>query len=224
VDPDYTCRQCGRSGNPYGRGRCAHRVLAERVRDLLAGPGDVISPQLQPLAEALAQSGTPFKMIQWLKQSPTAKMLAPARRRGAVDEPLAAGRAPARPQAALHPADHGPDRRAGRTVRGPGTAPVLARPPPSRQAGRDLRRRILVALDLLAWIDQQNLTLGELRQDDIDRWLEAGRSQTRNLVRYFLKWTAGRGLTRKLTVPLIPRQEPADLLGDDERWQLLSSA
>jgi hypothetical protein len=88
-------------------------------------------------------------------------------------------------------------------------------------AGRDLRRRILVALDLLAWIDQQNLTLGELRQDHIDRWLEAGGSQTRNLIRYFLKWTAERGLTRKLTVPGIPRQEPADLLGDDERWQLL---
>jgi hypothetical protein len=71
-------------------------------------------------------------------------------------------------------------------------------------AGRDLRRRILIALDLLAWLDEQELALGELRQDDIDRWLEAGGSQT-----------------RKLTVPVIPRQEPADLLGDDERWQLL---
>ncbi len=75
-------------------------------------------------------------------------------------------------------------------------------------AGRDLRRRILVALDLLAWLDEQELTLGELRQDDIDRWLEAGGSQTRNLVRYFLKWTAERGLTRKLTVPSSRARNP----------------
>ncbi len=85
VDIDYTCRQCGRSGNPYGRGRCARCVLAERVRDLLAGPGDVISPQLHPLAEALAQSETPFETIQWIKQSPTARMLA---RLAAGDQPM----------------------------------------------------------------------------------------------------------------------------------------
>jgi hypothetical protein len=76
-------------------------------------------------------------------------------------------------------------------------------------------------LDLLSWLDEQALTLADLRQDDIDRWLEAGGSQRRNLARYFLKWTSERGLTGKLTVSIIPRQEPADLLGDDERWQLL---
>lgn len=46
-------------------------------------------------------------------------------------------------------------------------------------------------------------------------------TQRRNRIRYFLNWTTGRGLSRQLTVPLIPRQEPADLLDDDERWQLL---
>ncbi len=60
-----------------------------------------------------------------------------------------------------------------------------------------------------------------MRQDDIDRWLDEEDSQRRNRIRYFLTWTTDRGLTRKLTVPLIPRQQPADLLGDDERWQLL---
>jgi hypothetical protein len=35
-------------------------------------------------------------------------------------------------------------------------------------AGRELRRRILVALDLLSWIDAQRTTLGELRQDDLE--------------------------------------------------------
>jgi len=42
-----------------------------------------------------------------------------------------------------------------------------------------------------------------------------------HLVRYFLKWTHQRGLSRKLVVPTIPRQQPAKLLDDDERWRLL---
>jgi hypothetical protein len=85
---------------------------------------------------------------------------------------------------------------------------------------RDLRRRILVALDLLTWIDAQGTTLEDFRQEDLDRWLDEEDTQRRNRIRYFLNWTADRGLSRQLTVPLIPCQEP-DLLNDDERWQLL---
>jgi hypothetical protein len=40
-------------------------------------------------------------------------------------------------------------------------------------------------------------------------------------VSYFLNWTADRGLSRRLTVPAVPSQQPADFLGDDQRWQLL---
>jgi hypothetical protein len=88
-------------------------------------------------------------------------------------------------------------------------------------AGRDLRRRVMVAAELLAWVDDHGITLKQLRQDDLDRWLDEEKSQRRNRIRYFLKWTADRGLTRKLEVALIPRQQPADLLSDDERWRLL---
>jgi hypothetical protein len=88
-------------------------------------------------------------------------------------------------------------------------------------AGRDLRRRVLVALELLTWLDEQGIMLEELRQDDIDRWLDEEDAQRRNRIRSFLTWTTDRGLTKQLTVPRIPRQQPADLLGDDERWQLL---
>jgi hypothetical protein len=94
------------------------------------------------------------------------------------------------------------------------------RPFPST-VGRDLRSRILVALDLLTWIDAEETTLEDFRQDDLDRWLDEENTQRSNWVRYFLGWTADRGLSRRLTVPSIPRQEPADLLDDDERWQLL---
>jgi hypothetical protein len=54
-------------------------------------------------------------------------------------------------------------------------------------ARRDLRRRILVALDLLEWLDQHEISLDELRQDDLDRWLSEENSQRRQLARYFLK-------------------------------------
>src|SRR5260370_13834848 len=36
-----------------------------------------------------------------------------------------------------------------------------------------------------------------------------------------MTWTSARGLSHQLTVPAIPRQDPADLLDDDQRWQLL---
>ncbi len=91
----------------------------------------------------------------------------------------------------------------------------------STTVSRDPRRRILVALDLLAWIDIQETTLDDLQQDDLDRWLDEENTQRRNRIRYFLSWTADRGLSRRLIVPSIPRQEPSDLLDDDKRWQFL---
>lgn len=88
-------------------------------------------------------------------------------------------------------------------------------------ADRDLRRRVSVALDFLAWIDQRDLALADLAQEHIDDWITGATSQRRYLIRYFLKWTTSRRLTRELTVPSIPRQEPQDLLDDDDRWRLL---
>ncbi|WP_051866401.1 hypothetical protein [Streptomyces griseus] len=88
-------------------------------------------------------------------------------------------------------------------------------------ADRDLRRRISGALEFLAWRDQRGLVLARLTQEHIDEWITGATSQRRSLIRYFLKWTASRRLTRELTVPSIPRQEPQDLLDEDDRWRLL---
>lgn len=252
-DADYACRQCGRSGNPHGHGRCAFCVLAGKVSALFTGPDGVITPQLQPLADALITTHTPFKTIQWVHEHPNAKLLAEfvAQSRPVshdlLDElpPTAAlqhlrqmmvqtsvlpqrhedlERVPAwldhhldgKPiehSNLVRPFLHWHLLRRARTRAGKNAYPTTA--------GRDLRRRILVALDLLSWIDAQGTTLGELRQDDLDRWLDEEGTQRRNRVRYFLNWTSARGLSRQLTVPSIPRQEPADLLDDDQRWQLL---
>jgi hypothetical protein len=252
-DADYTCRQCGRSGNPYGHGRCAYCVLADRVHDLLTGPDGTISPQLQPLAAAFAQVHQPFTAIQWIRESPNAKLLSRLAADGRpishdlLDEiPPTSGLHYIRQvmvQTCVLPRRHEDLERVPSWLEHhlagqPASHASLVRPflhwhllrrargraaarryPAS--AGRDLRRRILIALELLAWLDDQKITLTELRQDDLDCWLDEEDTQRRSRIRYFLKWTAERGLTRRLTVPLIPRQQPADLLGDDERWQLL---
>ena len=252
-DAVYTCRQCGRPGNPYARGRCAYCVLADRARDLLTGPGGSISPQLQPLAAAFAQISRPFAGIQWIRSSPAARLLAHL---AAEDRPLShdlldelpptrglhyirqvmvqTGVLPGRDEdlervlswlehhLAGKPAGHASLVRPflhWHLLRRARNRASARRYPVS--AGGDLRCQILVALELLAWADEQAITLEHLRQDDIDRWLDEEDTQRRNRIRGFLAWTADRGLTRKLTVPLIPRQQPADLLGDDERWQLL---
>lgn len=73
---DYTCRQCGRAGNPHSRGRCAHCLLAECVDILLAGPDGTVAPQLEPLAAALANAPSPVPAIQWIEESPNTKLLA----------------------------------------------------------------------------------------------------------------------------------------------------
>ncbi|MFF2378741.1 hypothetical protein [Streptomyces sp. NPDC058108] len=88
------------------------------------------------------------------------------------------------------------------------------------ERGRFLRTRVLVALDFLAWLDEHDITVGELRQEDLDRWLDAGNTRT-YVVRYFLSWTTGRGLTGNLKVPSIPRQQPSQLMDEHGRWQLL---
>jgi hypothetical protein len=56
-------------------------------------------------------------------------------------------------------------------------------------ADRDIRRRVSVALEFLAWIDGHELTLGTVGQENIDSWIAERGSQRRYLIRYFLTWT-----------------------------------
>ncbi|WP_253209525.1 resolvase [Streptomyces niphimycinicus] len=52
------------------------------------------------------------------------------------------------------------------------------------EPGSFLRTRVLVALEFLAWLDGHGLDLGGLRQDHLDRWLDAGNTRT-YAIRYF---------------------------------------
>jgi hypothetical protein len=78
------------------------------------------------------------------------------------------------------------------------------------------RARIIVALDLLAWLDQTQLALADLTQPILDQWLAEG-STARRAIRYFLQWAHDRRVTGDLEVTLPPKTGPAELLSDDER-------
>jgi hypothetical protein len=76
IDHAYTCTRCGHSGNPHGAGLCARCVLDDRLRNLLAGPDGTVSPQLQPVHQALAAGKRPRSLIYWLAHSPNVTLLA----------------------------------------------------------------------------------------------------------------------------------------------------
>ncbi|HEV3169947.1 MAG TPA: hypothetical protein VGZ32_06390 [Actinocrinis sp.] len=67
-------------------------------------------------------------------------------------------------------------------------------------AGASARRRIRAALDFLQWADERNISLGELKQAQVEQWLNDG-PKTRYDIRSFLAWTANRKVTPPLTVP-----------------------
>ncbi len=87
-------------------------------------------------------------------------------------------------------------------------------------SGPQLRGRIRAALNLLDWLDSQGLALAELDQSRLDQWLATGAGR-RHEARYFLGWTAKRGLTKPLTVPTTPRPDSVRLLSEDVRWKQL---
>lgn len=90
----------------------------------------------------------------------------------------------------------------------------------TERAGQWARTRIRDALDFLVWLDKRGMALGDVTQDHVDAWLDNG-SRRAYSIRYFLAWTARHNLTRKLTVPTFPHEQPTEFLDDDHRWQLL---
>lgn len=65
------------------------------------------------------------------------------------------------------------------------------------------KSRIMSAIGFVRWLQDRDQTLETARQEDVDAWLSSHRTPAYN-VRAFLRWTAERGLTEKLSVPLRP--------------------
>lgn len=92
------------------------------------------------------------------------------------------------------------------------------RPPISNTAAR-IRSWLRVALELLDWVDTQQLTLAQLAQADLDRRLAEGANN--RTVRYFLTWAAERGLAQQHDIACAPQQAPTAVLDDQQRWRQL---
>ena len=90
--------------------------------------------------------------------------------------------------------------------------------PNRRTATAYARNQVSAAIALLDWLADHSLTLAGCRQADVDRWCATGPASRRD-ARHFLSWTAGRGLTPKLVVPVVAERD-GDALGAEERWTI----
>lgn len=249
--PAHLCQRCGRAGRRYADGACARCILTDRVTQLIGtdetvprqlrplfeglitdqNPRSLIlwisrSPNARLLAD-LAADGEPLthdrldglppsRYELYVRQMLVHTGVLPVRdedinRIPAWLEPQLAGRPNwhvnlVRPFVYWHLL-----RRARRRN-------VQRRYPASAQ--KHLRRWITLALNLLAWMGERDLTLEGLTQHHLDDWLIEGRGR-RHDIQYFLKWLRNRGLARELDVPSTPRTEPALLMSDTQRWELL---
>lgn len=92
----------------------------------------------------------------------------------------------------------------------------------SEHAGTHLRARVLRALELLDWLDDQNITLRTATQPDLDRWLDTTPTYRRPHTRIFVNWALQHGHAHDIALPPKPeapqRLEP--LTDHDARQQL----
>ncbi|MEU3169137.1 hypothetical protein [Streptosporangium sp. NPDC006930] len=86
-------------------------------------------------------------------------------------------------------------------------------------ASRRARTVIRVALELLTWLRKREKQLEDLQQHDIEEWLSSHPGRKSYLIDGFLKWANGHGLVDRIIVTAPPRDEPANFIDDDYRWQ-----
>ncbi|RSO09607.1 hypothetical protein DMH26_01080 [Streptomyces sp. WAC 05379] len=74
-EPTERCSACNEPADLYSGYRCARCTLAARVTDLLSVTGASVAQPLKPLAVVLADAENPYRVLQWLRRSPTAHLL-----------------------------------------------------------------------------------------------------------------------------------------------------
>lgn len=118
----------------------------------------------------------------------------------------------------------GPDRLAIRTFATWKVQHELARAERQGHAKRTsqhyARTKIRVAADLLVWLAEHTMTLGDLRQEHLDYWLAEGSIQ-RTRIRIFIAWAARRGIMERLTAPPPATCQHVDPLDPHERLRLI---
>jgi hypothetical protein len=92
----------------------------------------------------------------------------------------------------------------------------------ARSSEKLARAQISVAVELIAWLDANDMTLHDLRQEHLDRWLADG-STYRRRVRAFLTWARRGGLLPALDAPRAQPRRHTDPLDPDQRLRLVGT-
>jgi hypothetical protein len=245
----YECVECGQSCEPFADGRCATRVLRERVQAILGTPP--AGNPLAPLVDTLTTADSPRAVIRWLNGT-TGRVLADLAATGQPLTHTALDRLPNSPAVrylrsllvhsgaleqsqdylervnpwldrllAEQPAHH------ATILRPYAIWDVMARA--RRRAGRRtttsatsqyLRQKIQVAAYFLTWLDDHDTPLDELTQHHLDQYLAEGTS-TRYKIRSFITWLRRRRVVTDVDMPTLPKAAQPVPIGEPDRWQQL---
>ncbi|MGW1550949.1 hypothetical protein [Streptomyces sp. NPDC002346] len=83
-----------------------------------------------------------------------------------------------------------------------------------------VRHEVSANVRLLAWLETQGCDLASCTQDHIDAWLAEG-GVNRTMVRAFLMWTSRHSLAPALHVPFHRAEFSAEVIAQDQRWDLV---
>ena len=90
-----------------------------------------------------------------------------------------------------------------------------------RGASKYVRNLIVLAAELMKWLDDRSIDLPDLSQGDVDEWLVGG-GVNRQRVRDFLRWAATPKLIPLMRIPVAARTQPDAFLLEKQRWECLS--
>ncbi len=245
----YECVECGQFCEPFAGGRCAYRVLRERVQAILGTPpaGD----SLALLADALTTADNPRGVIRWLNGT-TGQVLADLTATGQLLTHTVLDGLPNSPAvrylrsllvhsgalAQRHDylervlpwldrllAEQPPHHAA--ILRPYAIWDVLARArrrasrrTPTSATSQHLRQTIQVAAYFLTWLDEHDTALHELTQHHLDQYLAEGAS-TRYKIRGFVTWLRRRRVVTGVEMPTKPKTTQPVPIGEHQRWQQL---
>lgn len=74
-DPPERCTVCGEPSDLFAGRRCPRCTLAAHVTGLLSAHGAGVPEALRPLATVLTDTDNPYAVLEWLRRSPTARLL-----------------------------------------------------------------------------------------------------------------------------------------------------
>ena len=90
----------------------------------------------------------------------------------------------------------------------------------TKGAIQSARTNVRVAVALLTWLNEHNLTIASATQADLENYLTRGQVRTTtNNVYQFVNWARDTGLNSALSVTVPPQGSPSVTMSDADRWR-----